>query len=990
MSRHRAVRNLDIDAILTADDGYDEVEDPYEDITDQERADLNSALRGVIEIIGPASQSGFSDREIKDVLWDSYFDVPSTVTHFLDEQHKKQAKAIKKQDDESLAEQGLATTTPAATARPEPAKPMTALQRLAAARQNQRQTATPPATASTPTTQSPAPAPEKPAAPKSKLAALAAARAKTSAPSSTVAPKEVISSTPVPTISPAPPAKPLSRLQQKIQAAQEAKARQANASNGGAEAVPMDIIPDTTSASTGNVQESSAQQYARAQLASGLAVALLFPIATKEDAHKALPKSFDRMQLDDVGQTSDAYIQSSPDFGEAHVAATHIAATFGPGLMATVRDAGQQGNVNISASATQSPNTIRSHATQFPHLFPLRRSDASSADSHVDGLRAAFAGPSPDDKVLQAREGTRLGVGGRTAPAKRAAPVAASEAAERKKAAAASAGSSNNASRIGSGAATPNVRSDNPGKQTPQKKAAATGQSGDRAEPVQVSQLQSDIEGLGLSGNRNINVGDGGEENAGTGSKGTAEVQKAKAAAKVAVSNEKIIEAWEKQQQTGKASLSLIVVGHVDAGKSTLMGKLLHELGRVTDREQSANERASARIGKGSFAYAWALDSSEEERSRGVTIDIAQDTFSTAHRHFTLLDAPGHRDFIPNMISGSAQADAAILVIDASIGAFEAGFGPNGQTREHALLLRSLGVQQLVVVVNKLDAVEWDQARFDEIHAELKPFLSRTGFDVNKINFIPCGAAMGENLGARTDDSPLNAWYSGATLLDVLDALEPPSRQLRSPVRMPLTNVFKGQTAIASGIGAAGRLLTGVVQVGDRLRVVPGDESAVIKTIEADEEQVPWAVAGTNVTLYLTSIDQMHVNIGSVLCTPAAEVPICSTFIAQVLVFEPTYPLVAGSQVELFHHSANVPATLTELISITDKTTGQATKRKPRVLAKGVTALVRITVQAGGAAGQSRGIPVEDFKTNKDMARVLLRREGQTVAAGIITELATS
>jgi len=646
MSRHRAVRNLDLDEELAENSAYDYQEDPYEDITDKESADLENALARVIDVLGPAQTSGFKDREIKDALWDSYFDVESTTAHFLDEQGKRQARALKKQ-----------------------------------------------------------------------------------------------------------------------------------------------------------------------------------------------------------------------------------------------------------------------------------------------------------------------------------------EAAERKRAAAASS-SPNPASRIGSGAATP-VRSSSAAR-TPAKTTASSG----KLEAGPVSQLRSDIEGMGLSEIRGVQT----DSKPGSAGSGTPKVPP-----KAALSNEKVIEEWEKQQKTGKPALSLIVVGHVDAGKSTLMGKLLHELGRVSDREQSSNERASARIGKGSFAYAWNLDSSEEEHARGVTIDIAQDSFSTAHRQFTLLDAPGHRDFIPNMISGSAQADAAILVIDAALGAFEAGFGPNGQTREHALLLRSLGVQQLVVVVNKLDAVDWNQGRFEEIAEQLKPFLTKSGFDVGKIQFIPCGAAIGENLGARSADGALSSWYSGPVLVDVLDTLEPPSRQLKAPLRMPLTNVFKGQTAVASGIGAAGRLLSGVVQVGDRLRVLPGDETAAIRAIEVDEEQVPWAVAGTNATLYLASIDQAQVNIGSVLCTPGAEVPICSVFIAQILVFEPSYPLVAGSQVELFHHSANVPATLTELISITDKISGQPTnKRKPRVLGRGVTAQVRITVQAGGAAGQSRGIPVEDFKTNKEMARILLRREGETVAAGIIAELVST
>ncbi|KAL9940642.1 hypothetical protein V8E36_000130 [Tilletia maclaganii] len=929
MSRHRAVRNLDLDEELAENSAYDYQEDPYEDITDKESADLENALARVIDVLGPAQTSGFKDREIKDALWDSYFDVESTTAHFLDEQGKRQARALKKQDGEDVAME------PAPT---EPAKPMTALQRLAAARQAQRQAASSPSTAAV---SSPAPSSEQGAAPpKSKLTALAAARSQKSAASAVKAPANAPSAASEATKSAASPAaKPLSRLQQRVQAAKSkdglVKSSLATSQDASKSAMDIDL-----SSATG---KGAAKNYAAEASASGLAVGCLFPL----NGHaQTLPDTFEQMRIDDG--------KATPSSSPAHVISAHTAITFGASLLTTAP------RRRSSTSTSSTVTTDSSSRLKRPQLFPetaASKHQVSAPSPLLANLRAAFAGPSPDDRVLQAREGTRL------------------EAAERKRAAAASS-SPNPASRIGSGAATP-VRSSSAAR-TPAKTTASSG----KLEAGPVSQLRSDIEGMGLSEIRGVQT----DSKPGSAGSGTPKVPP-----KAALSNEKVIEEWEKQQKTGKPALSLIVVGHVDAGKSTLMGKLLHELGRVSDREQSSNERASARIGKGSFAYAWNLDSSEEEHARGVTIDIAQDSFSTAHRQFTLLDAPGHRDFIPNMISGSAQADAAILVIDAALGAFEAGFGPNGQTREHALLLRSLGVQQLVVVVNKLDAVDWNQGRFEEIAEQLKPFLTKSGFDVGKIQFIPCGAAIGENLGARSADGALSSWYSGPVLVDVLDTLEPPSRQLKAPLRMPLTNVFKGQTAVASGIGAAGRLLSGVVQVGDRLRVLPGDETAAIRAIEVDEEQVPWAVAGTNATLYLASIDQAQVNIGSVLCTPGAEVPICSVFIAQILVFEPSYPLVAGSQVELFHHSANVPATLTELISITVKISGQPTnKRKPRVLGRGVTAQVRITVQAGGAAGQSRGIPVEDFKTNKEMARILLRREGETVAAGIIAELVST
>jgi elongation factor 1 alpha-like protein len=336
-----------------------------------------------------------------------------------------------------------------------------------------------------------------------------------------------------------------------------------------------------------------------------------------------------------------------------------------------------------------------------------------------------------------------------------------------------------------------------------------------------VSQLRKDLEGMGLSkmktANSSVNFSSSKDLDGVSGSSKTGNL-----------SHAKVIEEWRKQesQQGGKRGMSLVVVGHVDAGKSTLMGKILHESGSLSDKEHNNNERASSKMGKGSFAYAWALDSNQEERERGVTIEVAQDSFVTPHRQFTLLDAPGHRDFIPNMISGASQADVAVLVIDAIQGAFEAGFGQGGQTREHAILVRSLGVQQLVVVVNKIDAIDYNEERYKDIVDTLRPFLTSSGFDQGKITFVPCGAAVGENLSKRKPDSPLSRWYLGPTLVEVLDGLEPPVRQLESPLRIPVNNVFRaGQAAISSGVGVSGRIITGVVSVGDRLSVVPGDEA---------------------------------------------------------------------------------------------------------------------------------------------------------------------
>ncbi|KJA24590.1 hypothetical protein HYPSUDRAFT_136017 [Hypholoma sublateritium FD-334 SS-4] len=414
------------------------------------------------------------------------------------------------------------------------------------------------------------------------------------------------------------------------------------------------------------------------------------------------------------------------------------------------------------------------------------------------------------------------------------------------------------------------------------------------------------------------------------------------------------------------------------------MGRLLYELGRVDEKTRKANERASERIGKSSFSWAWGLDGTLEERERGITMDIALQTLETPHRQITVLDAPGHRDFIPNMISGASQADCALLVVDSTTGEFESGFQRGGQTREHLLLVRSLGVTQVVVAVNKLDQVEWSRDRYEAICTELRPFLVQSGFVPSKTSFVPVAAMQGVNLTNHSEQAGafLREWYSGPTLVDLLDKLDPPIRDISAPLRIPISNVFKRQS---SGAAVSGRLCGGVVQVGETLRVLPGDETAIVKSIEINEAFVSWAASGSNVTLNLTNIDPVNIGIGSVLCPITDLVPLATSFTARIIVFDIQIPITAGASMELFHHSRDVPVTTAKLISIFDRGTGKLIKASPRVLTKGASAEVQITLrnlQVSGVSQVARGIPVEPFSINKDMGRILIRRGGETIAAG--------
>lgn len=277
-----------------------------------------------------------------------------------------------------------------------------------------------------------------------------------------------------------------------------------------------------------------------------------------------------------------------------------------------------------------------------------------------------------------------------------------------------------------------------------------------------------------------------------------------------------------------KETLSLVVIGHVDAGKSTLMGHLLVKIGHVSKKLMHRNEVDSKKSGKASFLYAWALDETEEERTRGITMDVAEQTFETDHRRVTLLDAPGHKDFIPNMITGAAVADAAILVIDSTKGEFETGFDEGGQTREHTLLVRSLGVKQLIVAVNKLDTCRWSRDRYQEISDKLMVFLKQANFRESDIRFVPVSGLVGENLTSRSQVPDLRQWYDGPCLLELIDTFQPPERPVARPLRIAITDIFKGGATAGTAIG--GRVLTGCVSQGQKCLVQPAAEFCTVKS----------------------------------------------------------------------------------------------------------------------------------------------------------------
>ncbi|KAK7203311.1 P-loop containing nucleoside triphosphate hydrolase protein [Myxozyma melibiosi] len=449
----------------------------------------------------------------------------------------------------------------------------------------------------------------------------------------------------------------------------------------------------------------------------------------------------------------------------------------------------------------------------------------------------------------------------------------------------------------------------------------------------------------------------------------------------VAVKQPKVDVVKEYGQTKRKPHVNFVVVGHVDAGKSTLMGRLMVDIGAIDERTINKYKHDADKLGKGSFAFAWVLDQSEEERERGVTIDVATNYFESPKVSFTILDAPGHKDFVPNMIAGASEADFAVLVIDSSPNAFESGFNQNGQTKEHALLVRSLGVQRIIVAVNKLDNVRWAEYRFAEIKEQMQAFLTSIGFAESQASFVPCSGLAGDNIVRRSTEEELLAWYGdGPTLLDELENLRLVERDIKGSLRVSVTDVFKSSSS--SLVNVTGRINSGNVQSGETVVVVPSMQTATVKTIMVSNDLRDWAVAGDNVQLGLSSIDLVHLRAGDVLCgLTSAPVRRARTFTARVILFQLRVPIIKGSNAIVYRGRSSQAVKITKLIAVLDKASGKVSKSKPRHLVSGQSAVVEIEVEGKGC------FPLETFRESKDLGRVVLRQDGNTIAAGIVEEV---
>ena len=425
-----------------------------------------------------------------------------------------------------------------------------------------------------------------------------------------------------------------------------------------------------------------------------------------------------------------------------------------------------------------------------------------------------------------------------------------------------------------------------------------------------------------------------------------------------------------------KPHINIVVIGHVDAGKSTATGHLIYLCGGIDQRTLEKFQKEAELIGKGSFCFAWILDKLKAERDRGITINITLTQFETAKYHYTIIDAPGHRDFIKNMITGTSQADCAVLMISSQGGEFEAGISKEGQTREHALLAFTMGVKQMIVAINKMDdkSVNWDSKRYEEIKREVSDYLKKIGYNPDKIPFIPISGWHGDNMLEKSDNMK---WYNGPTLISALDDLEQPKRPKDKPLRLPLQDVYK-----IGGIGTVpvGRVETGLLKPGMVLTFAPLGITTECKSVEMHHESLTEAEPGDNVGFNVKNLSVKDLRRGFVASDskndPAKDT---ANFLAQVIVLNHPGQIQKGYAPVLDCHTAHIACKFDEIESKIDRRTGKVIEAEPKFIKSGDAALVRMIPQ--------KPMCVEAFNQYPPLGRFAVRDMKQTVAVGVIKEV---
>jgi len=443
-----------------------------------------------------------------------------------------------------------------------------------------------------------------------------------------------------------------------------------------------------------------------------------------------------------------------------------------------------------------------------------------------------------------------------------------------------------------------------------------------------------------------------------------------------------------------KTHINIVVIGHVDSGKSTTTGHLIYKCGGIDKRVIEKFEKEAQELGKGSFKYAWVLDKLKAERERGITIDIALWKFTTEKFEVTIIDAPGHRDFIKNMITGTSQADCAVLIVAAGTGEFEAGISNNGQTREHALLAFTLGVKQLIVAVNKMDSTEpkYSEARFNEIKGEVEKYIKKVGYNPKAVAFVPISGWHGDNmLEQSTNMSWFKGWeierknnekkdekVNGFTLHAALDSILPPTRPTDKALRLPLQDVYK-----IGGIGTVpvGRVETGVIKPGMVVTFAPCNVTTEVKSVEMHHESLPEALPGDNVGFNVKNVSVKDVRRGNVASDSKQDPAKATDFYkAQVIILNHPGEIRAGYTPVVDCHTAHIACKFEVLEEKIDRRSGKKLEDNPPMVKSGDAAIVKMVPQ--------KPMCVEAFSDYAPLGRFAVRDMRQTVAVGVIKEVA--
>ncbi len=424
-----------------------------------------------------------------------------------------------------------------------------------------------------------------------------------------------------------------------------------------------------------------------------------------------------------------------------------------------------------------------------------------------------------------------------------------------------------------------------------------------------------------------------------------------------------------------KPHINLIIVGHVDHGKSTSIGHLFYDAGAIDEKYAKDMEAEAKSIGKESFKYAWLLDRLKEERERGITIDLAFYKLETAKNFFTVIDSPGHRDFVKNMVTGASQADGAILLISAKKGEFEAGTNPGGQTREHAFLAKTLGVNQIVVAVNKMDdpTVAWSEQRFQEVRDGVTRLLQMVGYDTSKTNFVPTSGWGGDNLVKRSANM---AWYKGPTLIEALDNFVMPAKPTDKPLRLPVQEVY---TIRGVGTTPVGKVETGVLKVGDDIVFMPSGEKGKVNSIETHYTRLEKAGPGDNIGFNVKGVDREKVKRGEVASHTNTPCKVAKSFKGRIFIIHHPTAVGPGYTPVLHIHTAQVAVKFEAIEAKLDPRTGQVVEQNPTYLRTGEAAIVKFTPLIP--------IAIEAFKDFPQLGRFALRDMGTTIGAGIVLEV---